>query len=105
MLDNRFEIRRLGPVVLERMQPLESTMGGFELRSISLERTIDEHPRRLAEIAGAHGLEHEDLFTYLVRVMNFATKLGAASALSEFEDMAERVRKVLSRFDTRLLER
>jgi hypothetical protein len=69
--------------------------------------TLEDSGMSLLELVEKHGLEHEEgnLFTYLVRVMNFATKLGAASQLSEFEDMAERVRKVLARVDTRLLER
>jgi hypothetical protein len=58
------------------------------------------------EFVDKHGLEHEEgnLFSYLVRVMNFATKLGAASQLTEFEDMAERVRALLARIDLRLVE-
>jgi len=59
------------------------------------------------EFVEKHGLEHEEgnLFSYLVRVMNFAQKLGEASQLSEFEDMAERVRKLLARIDLRLNDR
>ncbi|HEX2843664.1 MAG TPA: hypothetical protein VHP64_00305, partial [Candidatus Limnocylindria bacterium] len=59
------------------------------------------------EFIERHGLEHEEgnLFSYLVRVMNFAQKLGQASQLSEFEDMAERVRKLLARIDFRLNDR
>lgn len=59
------------------------------------------------EFVDKHGLDHEEgnLFSYLVRVMNFATKLGQASQLSEFEDMAERVRKVLERVELRLVAR
>ena len=51
-----------------------------------------------------HGLEHEEgnVFSYLVRVMNFAAKLGEASGLDEFEAMAERVRKLLARVDLRM---
>ena len=58
------------------------------------------------EFVDKHGLEHEEgnLFSYLVRVMNFAAKLGAASQLTEFEDMAERVRALLARIDLRLVE-
>jgi hypothetical protein len=58
------------------------------------------------EFIEKHGLEHEEgnLFSYLVRVMNFANKLGEASQLSEFTDMAERVRKLLARIDLRLVE-
>ena len=68
---------------------------------------LEESGLGFLEFVEKHGLEHEEgnLFSYLVRVMNFAQKLGEASQLSEFEDMAERVRKVLSRVDTRLLER
>ncbi|MBA3819482.1 MAG: DEAD/DEAH box helicase [Deltaproteobacteria bacterium] len=53
-----------------------------------------------------HHLEHEEgnLFSYLVRVMNFAAKLHQASQLTEFEDMADRVRKLLSRVDVRLVD-
>jgi hypothetical protein len=59
------------------------------------------------EFVERHGLEHEEgnLFTYLVRVMNFATKLGEASQLTEFGDMAERVKKLLGRIDLRLVDR
>ncbi|HEX2691978.1 MAG TPA: DEAD/DEAH box helicase [Kofleriaceae bacterium] len=58
------------------------------------------------EFVARHSLEHEEgnLFSYLVRVMNFARKLGEASQLSEFEDMAERVQKVLARVDIRLID-
>ena len=54
-----------------------------------------------------HGLEHEEgnLFSYLVRVMNFSQKLYEASQLSEFEDMAERVKALLGRIDLRLVDR
>jgi hypothetical protein len=54
-----------------------------------------------------HGLEHEEgnLFSYCIRVMNFAGKLYEASQLSEFEDMAERVRTLLARIDLRLVEK
>jgi len=58
------------------------------------------------EFVEKHGLEHEEgnLFSYLVRVMNFAGKLYEASQLSEFEDMAERVKKLLGRIDLRMVE-
>jgi hypothetical protein len=59
------------------------------------------------EFVERHGLEHEEgnLFTYLVRVMNFATKMGEASGLSELGDMADRVKKLLARIDLRLVDR
>ncbi len=58
------------------------------------------------EFADRHGLDHEEgnLFSYLVRVMNFARKLGDASQLSELGDMAERVQKLLARVDVRLVD-
>jgi hypothetical protein len=59
------------------------------------------------EFVDKHGLAHEEgsLFTYCIRVMNFATKLGAASGLSELDDMAERARDRLARVDLRLVEK
>jgi len=58
------------------------------------------------EFVTQHGLEHEEgnLFSYLVRVMNFANKMGEASQLSELNDMGERVRAVLARIDLRMVE-
>jgi superfamily II DNA/RNA helicase len=58
------------------------------------------------EFVDKHGLDHEEgnLFSYLVRVMNFARKLHTASHLTEFEDMAERVQRLLARVDVRLVD-
>jgi hypothetical protein len=58
------------------------------------------------EFVDKHGLEHEEgnLFSYLIRVMNFANKMGEASQLSELNDMAERVRTLLARIDIRMVE-
>ncbi|MCX5741115.1 MAG: hypothetical protein NT062_01295 [Proteobacteria bacterium] len=58
------------------------------------------------EFVEKNRLEHEEgnLFSYLVRVMNFARKLGEASKLSEFEDMAERVQRILAHVDVRLVD-
>lgn len=58
------------------------------------------------EFVDKHGLEHEEgnLFSYLIRVMNFANKMGEASKLSELNDMAERVRTLLARIDMRMVE-
>ncbi len=49
-------------------------------------------------------LQHEEgsLFSYLVRCMNTARKLGEASELSEFGELAERLRNVLAAVDARL---
>jgi hypothetical protein len=58
------------------------------------------------EFVEKHHLQHEEgnLFSYLIRVMNFAQKLYEASQLSEFEDMADRVKKLLGSIDLRLIE-
>jgi hypothetical protein len=58
------------------------------------------------EFVEREGLEHEEgsLFSYLVRVMNFARKLGEASQLEEFGELHRRVRDVLGRIDLRLLD-
>ena len=58
------------------------------------------------EFVDKHGLEHEEgnMFSYLIRVMNFARKLHQASQLTEFEDMAERVQRILARVDVRLVD-
>jgi hypothetical protein len=58
------------------------------------------------EFVEKHNLQHEEgnLFSYLVRVMNFARKLGEASQLSELDDMAERVQRVLAHVDVRLVD-
>lgn len=57
------------------------------------------------EFVDKHHLQHEEgnLFSYLIRVMNFARKLHEASQLSEFEEMAERVQKLLAHVDVRLV--
>jgi hypothetical protein len=56
------------------------------------------------DFVAAHGLQHEEgnLVTYLIRVMNFAQKLGDASQLPELGDMADRVRARLASIDLRL---
>ncbi|MEP6861019.1 MAG: DEAD/DEAH box helicase [Deltaproteobacteria bacterium] len=58
------------------------------------------------EFVEKHRLEHEEgnLFSYLVRVMNFANKMGEASQLSELSEMGERVRALLARIDLRMVE-
>jgi DEAD/DEAH box helicase len=67
---------------------------------------LEDSGASFLEFIDKHGLEHEEgnVFSYLVRVMSFANKLFEASQLSEFEDMAERVRKLLARVDLRFVE-
>ena len=67
---------------------------------------LEESGLGFLEFVDKHGLEHEEgnLFSYLVRVMNFANKMGEASQLSELNDMAERVKALLARIDVRMVE-
>jgi hypothetical protein len=76
--------------------------GGKKPKSVWAQ--IEDGQHGFVEFVEKHGLDHEEgnLFSYLVRVMNFATKLGQASQLTEFEDMAERVKDLLSRVDIRM---
>ena len=48
-------------------------------------------------------LEHEEgsLFSYLVRCMNTARKLGEASQLAQFEELGDRIQACLARIDAR----
>ncbi|MGE5181683.1 MAG: DEAD/DEAH box helicase [Acidobacteriota bacterium] len=66
---------------------------------------LEDSGQGFLEFVEKHALEHEEgnLFSYLVRVMNFAAKLGQASGLSELDDMAERVKKLLARIDVRMI--
>jgi hypothetical protein len=68
--------------------------------------TMEEQGVGFVEFVEREGLEHEEgsLFSYLVRVMNFARKLGEASQLEEFGELHRRVRDVLGRIDLRLLD-
>lgn len=67
---------------------------------------VEDSGLTFLEFVDKHHLDHEEgnLFSYLVRVMNFARKLGEASGLSELEDMAERVQRLLARVDVRLVD-
>ena len=89
---------------------LQTMKSDYQARVDALEariRQLEDSGLTFLEFVEKHSLEHEEgnLFSYLVRVMNFAQKLYQASQLTEFEDMAERVRKLLARIDLRLGER
>ena len=75
--------------------------GGKKPKSIWAQ--LEDAELGFLEFVEKHGLEHEEgnLFSYLVRVMNFARKLGEASQLSEFGDMADRVKAVIGSVDIR----
>lgn len=66
--------------------------------------TMEDAGAGFLEFVAAEGLQHEEgnLFSYLVRVMNFAHKLGEASHLDQLSDLSDRVRAVLARIDLRI---
>jgi hypothetical protein len=67
---------------------------------------LEESGLGFLEFVERHGLEHEEgsLFSYLVRIMNFAKKIGDASDLEQFTELADKVRAVLSKIDQRLID-
>jgi len=75
--------------------------GGKKAKSIFAR--IEDEKLGFVEFVEKEGLEHEEgsLFSYLVRIMNFARKLHDASQLSEFEDLADRVKAVIGSVDVR----
>jgi hypothetical protein len=102
------------PVPLTKVEQIQAEMAAKvphpELHGGKKPKTVwaqlEDSGASFLEFVDKHGLEHEEgnLFSYLVRVMNFARKLHEASQLSEFEDMAERVQKLLARVDVRLID-
>ncbi len=68
--------------------------------------TMEDGNHGFLDFVEKEGLAHEEgnLFSYLVRCMNTARKLGEASELSELETLAERIRAVLARIDDRMVD-
>jgi len=56
------------------------------------------------DVVEREGLQHEEgsLFSYLIRCMNTARKLGEASELSQFTELSEKIKLVLAAVDARL---
>jgi hypothetical protein len=67
---------------------------------------MEDNQLGFLEFVERHGLDHEEgsLFSYLVRIMNFARKLGDASKLDQFTELADKVRTVLAKIDDRLVD-
>lgn len=59
------------------------------------------------ELVEREGLQHEEgsLFSYLVRCMNTARKLGEASDLEQFTELAEKLKACLAQVDERFYDR
>ncbi len=65
---------------------------------------MEDNSYGFLDLVEREGLEHEEgsLFTYLIRVMNFANKLADASKLETFTEIAEKIKAVLGQVDPRL---
>jgi len=68
---------------------------------------MDDEQMSFVDFVMREGLEHEEgsLFSYLVRCMNTARKLGEASQLGQFEELGDRIEACLGRVDERYLSR
>ncbi|MBP8805492.1 MAG: DEAD/DEAH box helicase [Kofleriaceae bacterium] len=68
---------------------------------------MDDERLGFLDFVTREGLEHEEgsLFTYLVRCMNAARKLGEASHLPQFTELGERIKACLAQVDERFWER
>lgn len=68
---------------------------------------MDDDKLGFLDFVAREGLEHEEgsLFTYLVRCMNAARKLGEASQLPQFTELGERIKACLAQVDERFWER
>jgi len=112
--DVEAEWEKANPRVLTKVEEIHQELsaklphpelhGGKKAKSVWA--TFEDSGMGFLEFVERHHLEHEEgnLFSYLVRVMNFARKLHQASQLTEFEDMAERVQRVLAIVDVRLVD-
>ncbi|MEZ4404125.1 MAG: DEAD/DEAH box helicase [Kofleriaceae bacterium] len=68
---------------------------------------MDEEQQGFLQFVLREGLEHEEgsLFTYLVRCMNTARKLGEVSYLDQFTELADRIKACLADVDERFWDR
>lgn len=66
---------------------------------------IEDEDLTFLEFVEKHRLEHEEgsLFSYLIRVMNFAKNLSEATFMEQFTNLESRVRSCLSVVDARLI--
>lgn len=78
--------------------------GGKKMKTVWAK--MEDEGLGFLDMVDKEGLEHEEgsLFSYLIRVMNFARKLGEASQLDQFEEIAGKIRAVLGAVDRRILE-
>jgi hypothetical protein len=102
------------PRELSRIEQIHQNFSALvphpELHGGKRQKTIwtmmEEQNLTFLELVEREGLQHEEgsLFSYLIRVMNFGKKLGEASQLEQFTEVAEKIRAVLARVDARMLE-
>jgi hypothetical protein len=65
---------------------------------------MEDNDLAFVDFVDRHRLQHEEgsLFSYLIRVMNFAKNLGEATMMEQFTNIEARVRSCLSVVDARL---
>ncbi len=68
--------------------------------------TMEDEEMGFLEFVDKHRLAHEEgsLFSYLIRIMNFARALGEVTSMEQFITLEERVRTLLSSVDARLIK-
>ncbi|HWN66340.1 MAG TPA: hypothetical protein VNM90_01810, partial [Haliangium sp.] len=66
---------------------------------------MEDNDLAFLDFVDRHRLQHEEgsLFSYLIRVMNFAKNLGEATSMEQFTNIEGRVRRCLSMVDARLI--
>jgi hypothetical protein len=66
---------------------------------------MEDNDLAFLDFVERHRLQHEEgsLFSYLIRVMNFAKNLGEATFMEQFTNIEARVRSCLSMVDARLI--
>ncbi|GAB4560802.1 MAG: hypothetical protein Tsb0020_07800 [Haliangiales bacterium] len=66
---------------------------------------IEDNELSFLDFVDKHSLEHEEgsLFSYLIRVMNFAKNLGEATFMEEFTNIETRVRSCLAVVEMRVV--
>ncbi len=109
--DVEAEYEREHPRVLTKIEEIHAEFSGKvphpELhggkKAKKIWAVMEDEKLGFVEFVEREGLEHEEgsLFSYLVRVMNFARKLAEASQLAEFETLAERVKAAIGNVDVR----
>jgi len=76
------------------------------MRQKNVWQRMEDDQLGFLDFVDRHHLAHEEgsLFSYLIRVMNFAHTLEEVTAMEQFASLRQRVRRVLSSVDARLID-